>query len=67
MPDGTSRFKDSEGKDIFHFMGYVVHVGINIAYFGAFYMVCFVPLVRYLVRTFQTNKNIAANLTFSYI
>mmetsp|Transcript_25159 Transcript_25159/g.53644 ORF Transcript_25159/g.53644 Transcript_25159/m.53644 type:complete len:384 (+) Transcript_25159:141-1292(+) len=21
MPDGTSRFKDSEGKDIFHFMG----------------------------------------------
>lgn len=24
MPDGTVRFKDSEGKDIFHFMGYVV-------------------------------------------
>jgi Zn-dependent alcohol dehydrogenase len=24
MPDGTSRFKDSEGKDIFHFMGYVL-------------------------------------------
>ena len=23
MPDGTVRFKDSEGKDIFHFMGYV--------------------------------------------
>ena len=21
MPDGTSRFKDSEGKPIFHFMG----------------------------------------------
>jgi hypothetical protein len=34
MPDGTVRFKDSEGKDIFHFMGYVAHVGINVAYWG---------------------------------
>jgi thioredoxin-related protein len=26
MPDGTVRFKDKDGKDIFHFMGYVKSV-----------------------------------------
>ena len=29
MPDGTSRFKDSEGKDIFHFMGYVLKIRLE--------------------------------------
>ena len=29
MPDGTSRFKDSEGKDIFHFMGYALKIRLE--------------------------------------
>ena len=31
MPDGTVRFKDGEGKDIFHFMGCVIKSCTNCA------------------------------------
>jgi hypothetical protein len=32
MPDGTVRFKDKDGKDIFHFMGYVTTSSLEMKY-----------------------------------